>query len=442
MKRVGVAISGGGHRAALFGLGALLYVVDAGKGADLACVSSVSGGSLTNAYAALRTDLRTVGPAAFRAEMKPVARAAATKGTLWSAPLTWAYLLFGGLLLAAGIVGIALAGDWWLRLLLAVATLLVLGWWAMRRGWVCAKSFEHALFQRTRLDSIHNTIDHVICATDLQAGHHLFFSGRFVCGWYPGWGTPGNLRLSRAVQASAALPGAFPAAVLPASRHHFQDGQRTGIRSLLLVDGGVYDNMATEWPTGVENRNTQWQTHTPNLQVPEELLVVNASAGLGWTNRKSPRVPLLGEVRGLLADEAVLYDQTTAVRRRALLRRFWLAQAPDQYRHGETALDGTMIQIDRSPFDVPNAFKGGSDDYAQRSNAALAQLASEDPVAWTKIASANSSVKTTLSKVGEEAGARLMRHAYVLTMINAHVLLDYPLQPIPPLDDFVSLIRD
>ena len=57
MPSVGVAISGGGHRAGLFGLGVLLYLADAGKNRDVACVSSVSGGSLTNGYVAPNGEL-------------------------------------------------------------------------------------------------------------------------------------------------------------------------------------------------------------------------------------------------------------------------------------------------------------------------------------------------------------------------------------------------
>ena len=49
VQHVCVSLSGGGHRAALFGAGALLYLMDADKGAELSCVASVSGGSLTNA---------------------------------------------------------------------------------------------------------------------------------------------------------------------------------------------------------------------------------------------------------------------------------------------------------------------------------------------------------------------------------------------------------
>jgi hypothetical protein len=41
-----------GHRASLFAIGVLLYLVDVGKNRELCSISSVSGGSLTNAYLA------------------------------------------------------------------------------------------------------------------------------------------------------------------------------------------------------------------------------------------------------------------------------------------------------------------------------------------------------------------------------------------------------
>ena len=49
---VGIALSGGGHRATAFGLGTLLYLVDAGLHRRVAAISSVSGGSILNAYLA------------------------------------------------------------------------------------------------------------------------------------------------------------------------------------------------------------------------------------------------------------------------------------------------------------------------------------------------------------------------------------------------------
>jgi hypothetical protein len=39
MGRIGVALSGGGHRASLFGLGALLYLADAGKSQEVTSIA-------------------------------------------------------------------------------------------------------------------------------------------------------------------------------------------------------------------------------------------------------------------------------------------------------------------------------------------------------------------------------------------------------------------
>ncbi len=50
----GIAISGGGHRATAWGLGGLLYFVESGANKDVKAISSVSGGSLTNAFVATR----------------------------------------------------------------------------------------------------------------------------------------------------------------------------------------------------------------------------------------------------------------------------------------------------------------------------------------------------------------------------------------------------
>ena len=61
VQHIGVALSGGGHRASLFGLGALLYLADAGKGPERSTVSSISGGSITNGYIGATCDLATAG---------------------------------------------------------------------------------------------------------------------------------------------------------------------------------------------------------------------------------------------------------------------------------------------------------------------------------------------------------------------------------------------
>jgi predicted acylesterase/phospholipase RssA len=53
-KTIGLCFSGGGHRASIFSLGALLYLVDAGRHHDVKVISSVSGGSLTSGFFAVQ----------------------------------------------------------------------------------------------------------------------------------------------------------------------------------------------------------------------------------------------------------------------------------------------------------------------------------------------------------------------------------------------------
>ena len=54
-RKVAVAISGGGYRASAWGLGVLWALVNCSVNRDVTMISSVSGGSLTNAHAAQST---------------------------------------------------------------------------------------------------------------------------------------------------------------------------------------------------------------------------------------------------------------------------------------------------------------------------------------------------------------------------------------------------
>ena len=63
---IGVAISGGGHRATAYGLGVLLYLVDAGLNRKVGTITSVSGGSILNAFVALLRSADGAAPRSFR----------------------------------------------------------------------------------------------------------------------------------------------------------------------------------------------------------------------------------------------------------------------------------------------------------------------------------------------------------------------------------------
>jgi len=436
MARLAVALSGGGHRAALFGLGALLYLSDAGKGSEVESIASVSGGSLANGYIAQSADFRTADPATLRAALTPFTRQLARKGTVWPpAGLTLAYFV---LLLAVLAV---LVGIWFmpwavgLRILVFVVGLAMLGVVASWRSPVVSRAFARTLYSPkgspTALSGIATSLDHVFCATDLHAGEHVYFSGSFVCSYRFGWGSPGDLPLHVAVQSSAALPGAMPPRWLKTARHRFVEGRKEvkGATRMALVDGGVYDNMADQWGLGIDDRKDRWPELAKGLRGVDELIIVNASAGLEWGPVWRMRLPLLGEILALLKDKTVLYDNGNTVRREWALDRF-RAHRPS----------GVIVNIPRSPLDVPDAFAKGTDEAANRARAVLVVLEPERSD-WDATAERSARASTSLSPMGEAVTIDLLRHGYVLAMVNLHVILGYPWLKVPTRESFEAMVR-
>jgi predicted acylesterase/phospholipase RssA len=448
MGRTAVAISGGGHRACLFALGALLYLAEAAKSKDVTSIASVSGGSLANGAIAQTLDFRTASAGEVRDLVGHVSSRVA-RGTLFSMPLTWIYLAVT--LLVAGSV---LIGPWLLPLTTAARILVFLGGLLVPaavlqlRGPVCGRAFAATLFspdgQPTRLREIARDLDHVICATDLHAGEHVYFSGRFVCGYRFGMGVPDDLHLHSAVRASAAFPGAFPPARFRTRRHKFRDpGEEKASKTpfFALVDGGVYDNMADQWAQGLPRRSKRWAALKPGFHPADELVVVNGSAGLNWSSQWHLAWPLASEVFSLTRDVSVLYDNGNSLRRQSLTARFDRAELEGQ------GLRGALVHIPQSPFKAPDAFKDADaiwPERAKRARGALAHLeqSGHDPDSWSTVAEANAAVKTTLSGLGTDVSARLLHHAYVLAMVNLHVILGYPLLDVPDRQRFVSLLED
>src|SRR5256885_1471960 len=93
MSKIGLALSGGGHRASLFALGVLLYLTDVQKNRDVVSMASVSGGSITNGYFAQVRGYHNLDIEKGLWHSQKFARQLASHGTLWASFLTWAYLL-------------------------------------------------------------------------------------------------------------------------------------------------------------------------------------------------------------------------------------------------------------------------------------------------------------------------------------------------------------
>ncbi|MDD7933725.1 hypothetical protein PH190_14820 [Actinomycetospora straminea] len=435
-------------------MGALLYLVDAETNRNVAAISSVSGGSITNGVIAHETDFAHVGAATFEARMAPLVRHVASTGLFFWGRGTNAYVLsvFAGALAGLGgivtaVVFLCLEGLSWragATVAGAALVLAVTAWWFERRSNVVEGALARAHFHRdgrpTLLRDLDSSVDHVFCTTELQSGQHLYIAPRFMYSYRLGVGTPAQLRLSTAVQASACLPGAFSPRRLPTRPHAFSEGVGAGAKAtdMLLTDGGVYDNMADQWLDGLQDRLRRLPQLPVTARTLDEVIVVNSSSPPGWTPLRRARLLLAGELATLKRVNSVMYQVTTQRRRQASVRA-WDAAA----RGGE-GQRGALIHIAQSPFTVADAYRSSTawPERATRAQDVLTLLEDgpEGRAAWQRRAEDSRAVPTVLRALGREVTVDLLEHSYIQAMCNLHVLLDYKLLSLPDRARFARLL--
>jgi predicted acylesterase/phospholipase RssA len=433
-RNIAVALSGGGHRATVFGLGALLAIADAGLNRRVVSISSVSGGSIANGIVMVGPDYGAATAAEIGQGVSSAIGAISKRGVLLGgAPATRNYVR---LLIAMAVVSgaallavfVTLIGHWWIPAIIAAIVLLVGGaitWWLVRqRSARTEAAIDHELLgaSSVTLNAVRQrnlSTHHVICTTEMQSGTPFYFSNRMVYGYGFGGNTgPVALPLSTAVQASACVPGAFAPRVIPLS-----DLGLTGAGRIVLTDGGTYDNMADEWEYGYVNRRRLWDGLSIAQGRPAGLLVVVNGSG-GWNDTKPiGSSGLQQELAGLLRSQGVQYDVSTAHRRRALNAMFREAEADGQ------GLDGLFAQITDSPYVVTRKFAARPgrepDELARRADEARRYLDGQDgysEAVWEQWAKDTSGVSTTLAPLGPDVTAKLLEHGYVLTRVNMYVL--------------------
>jgi hypothetical protein len=448
-----IAISGGGHRASLFGLGALMYFADAGLNTEVSSIASVSGGSLTNGYVGAHLDYQTIDGERFSSAVKPLVKRCAVQGTVEWAPEAVALLAGIGLGLALAVAAWFLPVPDWLQVLLFLVGLVLALALIEARSVVADRIFRRLLFRGPdgkpiRLKDMYPAVTHVLCATEVQSKVHAYFSRAFAYSYEFGTSTgAGDLQLSTAVQASACFPGGFPPRSLAAKKLGFTAKDR---KTLWLVDGGVYDNMGEQWAqrfTGRVAGNAELRAVAG--PAPDNLLVVNASAREGWsTAAVLMRVPLLGELLTLLREKSILYQVGTTNRRYSLVRQFdtaRLAQAlpPGPQRDtllNSVGLNGALTHIATDPR-WPSTAKLPSPGEQAAADEVAAKLKTFGDQSWIKQAhDLSGKVPTTLAKVGRENAAALLWLGYVLTMANLHIFFGAPLYELPLKQRFEALM--
>ncbi len=488
--QIGVAVSGGGYRASAWGMGTLLYLVDTSLHEQVSTVSSVSGGSITNAVLAVDGYRRSsrgevwetgarlaqrcsgnlvpfllvlavhlgswsavvVGAAMHRPGVAGVGLAIAVVASVTLArvsgdatfrcPMVWLYLD-----LVAGVAGwmafLVGAGRWWLLGLLTLSTLLLFRGTVV--GWAIDQSLLRVQNRRARLDDLNEDMDHVLCACDLHGRHHVYFGRDFVYSYRHGLGARGRLPLGAAVQASANLPGAFAPRMMRARPFGFVGG-RDGAPVLALTDGGVYDNMADEWLTGYDKRVAAFAKRAENLpegagkaatvamaarlrtRTSSFIVVANASGPLGAKFAWTTFVPLLGEMLALLRVKSILYDNGNSIRRREMVEHF-IAGRPR----------GVLVQIDTDPWEiVTKARKSDDGGKRQRAEDVAAKL-DATPGLRKNETKVPVNAATVLYPLPAGRVGMLMQRSYALAMTIGHIHQELPLADPPGIEEFRAM---
>ncbi len=463
-----LALSGGGHRAALFALGSLLYLADSRQNRQVTSIASVSGGSLTNGVLMCGEDYDEMDGTALRAATRNLIRRCAWTGTVqgaWETRLVitgWVVLALGGLF------GLAewIWGMWGLRaygplMMLVAAVLIVLLYESISR--VAAAILNRLFFDSRELRQVQSGIVQVLCASELQSKLHLYLSPKFVYNrcFSTEPTAPGSIRLATAVQASACFPPVFPTRRLGVRKVGLD---KRPARRVWLCDGGVYDNMGDEWARGLWQHGGDYTLLGPP---PDMLLIVNASASGGFS--KAPwynSVPILKDLVAIKAESDVMYKETTATRRADLYDQFNLARLISQDGSGGAGsgragsgqgdsglggsdlgdklppqLGGSLIHIAtmatwpltaaRPPGVPAERYARVQSDLEEFGQGAALKHARDRSVA----------VKTTLAALGVQDSTDLLWHGYLLTMVNFAVFEDHPWRPLTRAD-FEELVRE
>jgi predicted acylesterase/phospholipase RssA len=279
---IGLALSGGGFRAAAFHVGVLKRLRELGLLSRLHVLSTVSGGSIAGALWALSntmtgqtaSDGRTVTEEEVWTDVEATLLPTMTRGVrgiVVKVALIYPALILA--LLAGGVL--LLTGVTIPRVLVAASVVLTLAYlcWHYFAAATLQKCYEKDFYGDLKLEDIAAPPLVMLNATSLNYGDHAVFSnitpdmsyaglfndlmrhttaGSALLRGRPSIPMPPDTSIARAVAASSAFPGAF--APLRFTRvfknvvGFFRTplwGQSAMSGDLSLVDGGVFDNQGT-----------------------------------------------------------------------------------------------------------------------------------------------------------------------------------------------------
>lgn len=232
-KKIGLALSGGGYRAAAFHVGTLRALRKLGVLDKVDVISSVSGGSITAAYYALHKE----------ADYEEHLIKKLQHGVMTCA---WLYVVFILLVIFAVVIYLCKCfGPHGLLAIIPISVLLYFAWyWIFPLSAIIEHGYRRSFFGKNRLCDLPQSPAISINATDLATSNQFYFSKNYVGSFRYGYDSfnASEFPISKAVMASSCVPFGFSPIRIPKK---FITSVFNHKEKPLLFDGGLYDNQGT-----------------------------------------------------------------------------------------------------------------------------------------------------------------------------------------------------
>ena len=312
---IGLALSGGGYRAAAYHIGALRALHKLGVLEKVDVISSVSGGSIIAAYYGLHNGSFESFEKDFSEKIQSgVLHLAIANLVLVIALMVWAFCFWG------------------LWGLLSFVVLFFTWYWLLPVSKLISWQYDWLFFRRKKLKDLRTCPVITINATDYPTVSQFTFSGERMYDYYYGKDAfyHEQFPISKAVMASSCVPFAFCPVRIPKT---FRTSAMKGKNIPLLLDGGLYDNQGTH-------------VLTDKMSPYECTYIIVSDAGNGDVSNNFYLNPLIT----LKRTSEVFMQRIKKVQRQQNLymrsfpdKRF--AYAPLEWDVNEKMLDGFVVNL-------------------------------------------------------------------------------------------------
>jgi hypothetical protein len=407
-----ICVSGGGCRATAFSCGVLAGLVATGLNRLTHGMTSVSGGSITNAFVYQETSYTTeTNPRDFLRRMAPLLDTVANRGFV-AAP--WVrVLLFIAWSIPAGFVMIRLgalrgaapgSGAWWLAFLaVAVASVLISGTTVLgivsvdsdrRLRKLLGEDSKAITFPTSYEASADSSRPYtcVVCATELRTGGHFFFTTEGLEWANKRFRPESPIAGRKAVAASLAFPGFARAESFRVRRLGLEGfvGARMH-RRVRLMDGGIRDNLATDW-----------LYHSPTSGA----IVIDASQVDDWSDRRP-----MTRMRSLRRSVRLVHASNTEARRRIFE---WAVEVGQ--------MSGAIVRLGATLDDTAPSHPLRANERALDDTLGAIEASITDTKDLTEVVDDIARISTTLDALGLDRTADLVYHGYLLGIVaSSHV---------------------